>query len=360
MFSKYLHKQTPGEPKMSNNITIDLRSDTITKPSKAMREAMMNAEVGDDVFGEDPTINRLQEISADLFDFQAGLFVPSGTMANEIAINVHTRPGDEVILDSLCHIINFESGAPGLLSGVNLITISAEKGYLTSDQIKKAIRPDQIQFARTSLICLENTNNYAGGSLFPINEIRKIAEVATKYKIKMHMDGARIFNAITAEKIIPSVYSKYFDSLTFCISKGLGAPVGSVLLGSGDFIERSRKIRKIFGGGMRQAGILAAAGIYALENNVSRLSEDHENAKTLAIALQKTKTFDVDPDAVESNIVIFRLTDLSLTPATATEKLAMHGIKVFPFGANQLRAVTHLDVSKDDINEACLTLQKFF
>ncbi|MFC1730340.1 threonine aldolase family protein [candidate division KSB1 bacterium] len=339
---------------------IDLRSDTLTKPSPEMREAMASAEVGDDVFGEDPSINHLQEMSAEMFGMEAGLFVPSGTMTNEISIHVHTRPGDEVILDALSHIINFESGAPGLLSGVNLITLPNKNGHITADNVERAIRPEGIQFAKTALICLENTSNYAGGAVFPLSEIEKISTLARKKGIRLHLDGARIFNAVVASGNHPDQYARYFDSVTFCISKGLGAPVGSVLMGSRAFIDEARKVRKIFGGGMRQAGILAAAGIYALKHNVNRLKDDHNNAQMLTRALGSTHLFEILPEEVATNIVIFRIKDRSVTPAEAARKLAQYGILVFPFGENQLRAVTHLDISEEDIKEACSRLIKHF
>ncbi|MFC1555864.1 low-specificity L-threonine aldolase [candidate division KSB1 bacterium] len=339
---------------------IDLRSDTITRPSLAMREAMMKAEVGDDVFGEDPTINELQKMSADIFGKEAGLFIPSGTMGNEIAINVHTQQGDEVIVDRLSHIVNFETGGPGFISGVNLVPLDGKNGILSAEQVEKAIRPEGLQFARTGLICLENTHNYAGGSVYPFETIKEISEIASFKEIPMHLDGARIFNAVVATGIKPDEYSLYFDSITFCISKGLGSPVGSVLLGSQEFIDQARIVRKILGGGMRQAGILAAAGIYGLENNVERLIVDHKNAKKLAEALNKTKTFDIHPDEVESNIVIFRISDTSISPSEASEKLGEKGILVFPFGERQLRAVTHLDVSDKDIEDVCSRLIRYF
>jgi len=340
--------------------SIDLRSDTVTKPCRNMREAMANAEVGDDVFGEDPTVNRLQELSSQIFNTEAALYVASGTMGNEIAIKTHTQPGDEIIIEAKSHIYNFESGAPGLLSGINMHSIHGENGVITAEQIKKAIRLKEHHYPTTRLICLENTHNYAGGAVFPLDEIERIADVARNNSIKMHLDGARIFNAVVSTGIEPDKYAQYFDSITFCVSKGLGAPVGSVLMGNHEFINSARKYRKMFGGGMRQAGIIAAAGIYALEHNVKQLSEDHKNAKHLAAALQKTKTFDVNLDNVQSNIVIFRLNDTTLTPVEAASKLADYGILVFPFGENQLRAVTHRDVSDEDIDEVSDRLLKYF
>ena len=340
--------------------TVDLRSDTVTKPSRAMREAILNAEVGDDVFGEDPTVNRLQEKAAALFKKEAALFMPSGTMANEVAIKVHTQPGDEVITDELSHIVNFETGAPGLLSGVNLHPISTTNGIITAEQVQKAIRPNALANPRTSLISLENTHNYGGGSIYPLNIIQSVASVAHEYSLKMHLDGARIFNASIASGIPVYEYAQYFDSVTFCLSKGLGAPIGSVLMGSKQFIEQARRCRKIFGGGMRQAGILAAAGIYALDNNIERLAEDHKNARLLAEAFYNSRTFDVNPEEVKTNIVIAKIKPPSLTPQQVSTQVAEFGILVLPFGERSIRAVTHLDVSNNDIVKACERIARYF
>lgn len=332
---------------------IDLRSDTITKPSPEMRTAMMNAEVGDDVFEEDPTVNKLQAQAAELFAKEAALFVPSGTMANEIAINVHTRPGDEVITDDLSHIVHFETGAPGLLSGVNLRPLYSMKGVINANQIEAAVRPSMIAHPRTGLISLENTHNYGGGTVFPISEIKKIAEIAKAKSLPLHLDGARIFNACVATGIDPAEYSKYFDSVTFSLSKGLGAPVGSLLISSFDFIREARRVRKLFGGGMRQIGILAAAGIYALDNNVDRLNIDHKNALILAEAFNAATIFTVEPSEVETNIVIADIAEGAISPDEAASRLESFGILVFPFGSNSIRAVTHMDVTEEDIAIAC-------
>ncbi|MFC1554363.1 threonine aldolase family protein, partial [candidate division KSB1 bacterium] len=323
-------------------------------------KAMMEAEVGDDVFNEDPTINRLQDMAAEIFNKEAAIYVPSGTMANELAIKVHTSPGDEVITDHLSHIVNFETGAPGFLSGVNLVPLTGKNGILNAEQVEKAIRPEAIQFARTGLISLENTHNYGGGSVYPIEKIKNITKIAQRKKVNTHLDGARIFNAVVATGVGPDNYAEHFDSITFCLSKGLGAPVGSVLMGTKTFIDEARRYRKIFGGGMRQAGILAAAGIYCLENNINRLAEDHENAKLLAKAFDETKTFSIDIDTVETNIIIVNIEDKNLTPADASARLNDTGILVFPFGPNNIRAVTHLDVCRSDIIQACERIRKYF
>lgn len=339
---------------------IDLRSDTVTKPSDEMREAMMTAEVGDDVFGEDPTVNQLQKKAADLFFMESALFVPSGTMANEIALKVHTQPGDEVIVDSLCHYVHFESGAPGLLSGVNLFSIQTSNGIITAEQIEKALRTDRIAYPQNSLISLENTHNYGGGVIFPLSEIENIASLAKRRSLRLHLDGARIFNAIAANGIKPKEYAQHFDSVMFSLSKGLGAPVGSLLMGSKDFIDQARRYRKMFGGGMRQIGMLGAAGIYALDNNVERLTEDHKNARILAEAFRSTSLFDINPKTVETNIIIIDITDKKTSPQEAEARLQEIGILVFPFGENSIRAVTHLDISGNDIDECCVRLRKYF
>ncbi|MCP4727779.1 MAG: aminotransferase class I/II-fold pyridoxal phosphate-dependent enzyme [bacterium] len=339
---------------------IDLRSDTITKPSSLMRKAIAEAEVGDDVFEEDPTVNRLQEMAADIFDKEAALYVPSGTMANEIAVNIHTQPGEEVILDRFCHILNYENGAPGFLSGVNLYPIDGNNGIMTSEQVEKAIRHYPLASPVSSLVSLENTHNYGGGTIYPIEEIRKISEIAANNSLKRHLDGARLFNAVIATGIKPEEYSKYFDSVSFCLSKGLGAPIGSLLLGSGEFISEARRIRRVFGGGMRQLGIIAAAGIYALENNIERLAEDHQNARKLSVALNSTETFYVDLKFQQTNIVIAEIEDPENTAENISDELHKIGVLAFPFGENRVRFVLHLDVTAEDITEACSRIKKNF
>ncbi|MCK5032876.1 MAG: low specificity L-threonine aldolase, partial [Calditrichia bacterium] len=266
---------------------IDLRSDTVTKPSQDMREYMLNAEVGDDVFSEDPTVNRLQNKIAELLGKESALFVPSGTQANQICLNVHTQPGQEVIVDYNSHIFNYESGAAGMLSGVQLHPIIGKNGHPTAEQIIPAIRPGDDHFPQTKLICLENTHNRAGGTIFPIEEISKIHTVAKEHNIKLHLDGARLWNAAIETGKRMKEYAAYFDSVSLCFSKGLGAPVGSIVTGSKEFIKRAHYYRKAYGGGMRQVGILAAACIFAVENHFERLSEDHRNARLLAEGLVK-------------------------------------------------------------------------
>lgn len=330
---------------------IDLRSDTVTKPSPRMRQTMSEAEVGDDVFGEDPTANRLQEKVAALLGFEAALFVPSGTMANQVAVKAHTRPGDEVIMERNSHVFNFESGALAALAGVQAHLLEGKRGIITPEQINKAIRPLNHHFAPSRLIWIENTHNRGGGTVFPVSLIAEISEIAQQAGLRMHLDGARLFNACTAAGISPRDYTRYFDSASICLSKGLGAPVGSVLAGSQEFIHSAHRYRKMFGGGMRQAGILAAAGLYALEYNISRLIEDHENAKRLARGLEDLPFLRLDSEVVETNIVYIDFRSTRSTIEDFLKTLKESGILLGGTGPTTMRAVTHLDVSRNDIDE---------
>ena len=269
-------------------MTIDLRSDTVTKPTKAMLDAMFSAEVGDDVFGEDPTINKLEEKCAALFGMQAGLFCSSGTQTNQVAIKLHTQPGDEVICDANAHIYYYEGGGIAFNAGSSTKLLNGERGKFSAQDVINAIRADNVHFPRTSLVAVENTHNRGGGSIYDFNELEKIAAVCKKNNLAFHLDGARIFNAIVETDKSAKDFGRIFDTISVCLSKGLGAPVGSLLLGTKEHIYKARRIRKVFGGGMRQAGYLAAAGIYALDNNISRLKEDHARAKRLADILKST------------------------------------------------------------------------
>lgn len=329
---------------------IDLRSDTVTKPTPGMRRAMAEAEVGDDVYGEDPTVNRLQERAAELLGFEAALFVPSGTMGNQVAIAVHTRPGQEVILEAQSHIYNVEMATMARFSGVQPRVVVGDRGVITAEQVQAAIRPKLYYLAHTGLVCLENTHNAAGGRIFPVSVAREILEVAHAHGIPVHLDGARIFNAAVALGIPASELVRGFDSVMFCLSKGLGAPVGSLLCGSREFIAEARRVRKALGGGMRQAGILAAAGLYALEHHIERLSEDHENARILAEGLSEIPCLSVTPP--ETNIVLVEILR-GPTAAELAERLRKRGVWVAPAGAGtearKLRLVTHLDVTRQDI-----------
>ena len=329
---------------------IDLRSDTLTRPGPEMREAMAQAPVGDDVFGEDPTINRLQEVMADLTGKEAALFVSSGTQANQIAINVHTQPGNEVICEAMAHIYNYEAGAPALLSGVQLRPIKGAYGVLDPEEVEAAIRPADHHFPQTKLIALENTHNRWGGTVYPLKEIKKIRKLARKHKLKMHLDGARLWNASVATGISLEAYSKPFDSVSLCFSKGMGAPVGSVICGSKTFINQAHAYRKVYGGGMRQAGILAAGALYAIEHHFHRLAEDHRRARALAEAVNQLPGFVVNLKTVQTNIVVM---DTSLCRQSAPEivaALAEHGIKMLAFAPTRIRAVTHLHIMDEQID----------
>ncbi|MBI4400929.1 MAG: low-specificity L-threonine aldolase [Nitrospirae bacterium] len=331
---------------------IDLRSDTVTKPSPAMREAMARASVGDDVYGEDPTVNRLQEMAAALLGKAAALFVPSGIMANQLSIRVQTQPGDEVIVESRSHIVRYEHGAAAALAGVQLHWVNSARGILEPEQVEAAIRPKDPYNPTTKLICLENTHNSGGGSIYPLSTIEQIRAVALARGIPMHLDGARLFNAVVATGVSAADYARHFETVSFCLSKGLGAPVGSLIAADEPSIQKLRRFRRMYGGGMRQAGILAAAGIYALEHNISRLKEDHENARRLARALQKIPTVSIDLDQVETNIVVFDVVSARGSASEIVADLKRAGVLINAVGVNTFRAVTHLDVSSQDIEEA--------
>lgn len=342
---------------------IDLRSDTVTKPSKEMREFMMNAEVGDDVYGEDPTVNKLQEMVASLLGKEAALFVPSGTMGNQLCIKSHTNPWDEVICDKDAHIYNYESGSIAGLSHVQVVPVNGKNGIFTAKQVEEVIRPEAYYLPKTKLVCVENTHNRGGGSIFPIDEIKRIKEVVDKYNLKFHLDGARLWNASVATGIPLSEYAKYFDSVSVCLSKGLGAPVGSVIAGSKEFIKIAHRYRKAWGGGMRQAGILAAAGIFAIENNFKRLADDHRRAKYLAGEISKISRIKIDPDSVQTNIILFEVDGLTaLEVCQRVKDSSKSGASLLlSVGKKYLvRAVTHLDINDDDIDEAINILKMHF
>jgi threonine aldolase len=339
---------------------IDLRSDTVTKPTIAMRKAMAEAEVGDDVYGEDPTVNRLQEKAAEIFGKEAALFVPTGSMGNQIAVKLHTKPGDEIIIEERGHIFNYEMGTPAVVSGVMIRSVKAanDNGMLTWAEIESALHVDQPYYAcPTGLICLENTHNFGGGSVMSARDISFICDKSHEKNIPVHLDGARIFNASTALNETVSELTKNVDSVQFCLSKGLGAPAGSMLLGAKDFIKEARVWRKRFGGGMRQIGILAAAGLIALEESTNILHIDHENAKLLAEGVAKIDGMLIDPQKVETNIVIFDVSETGKTSAEICEKLKEHNILAIPFG-KAIRMVTHFDVSREDILFTIKTIEK--
>lgn len=328
---------------------IDLRSDTFTKPSPAMLEAMFKAPVGDDVFGEDPSVNKLEAMTAEIFGMEAAIFCPSGTMTNQVAIKCHTQPGDEVICDKLSHVYIYEGGGIAFNSGCQVKAVEGSFGKITAEQVAESINPDDIHKAKTSLVSLENTANRGGGSCYNFAEFQNIKEVCLKNKLSLHLDGARLYNAIVAKNESPKQYGEIFDSISLCLSKGLGTPVGSVLMGKSDFIKKARRVRKVFGGAMRQAGYLAAAGIYALENNIDRLAEDHNHAKQMAAALAK-KDFTGTIFPVETNIVIFEIIK-DYTAPEFCERLKQENILCLPVSATQVRMVTHLDVTAQMIQK---------
>ena len=325
----------------------DLRSDTFTKPTPAMLDFMFKARVGDDVFGEDPTVNELEALAKEMFGMEASLFCPSGTMTNQIAIKCHTSPGDEVICDKFSHVYIYEGGGIAFNSGCQVKALDGDRGRINATQVVDAINPDDVHKARTSLVSLENTANRGGGSCYEFTEIQHIKEVCLKNNLKFHLDGARLWNALIAKGENAKQYGKIFDSISICLSKGLGAPVGSLLLGKTDFIKKARRVRKVFGGGMRQAGYMAAAGIYALQNNIDRLEQDHNHAKYIAHLLLK-KDFIGKMLPVETNILIFEVKG-SYTAATFCDHMRMHDILCLAISATQVRMVTHLDVTPEMI-----------
>lgn len=332
--------------------TIDLRSDTITRPTEAMRQAMAKAPVGDDVFAEDPTVNLLQQRVAEMLGKQAALYVPSGVMSNQLAIKSHTQPGDEVIVEKDSHIFNYETAAPSILSSVQLHTLVGQRGVLRAEQLAPAVRPSAYYMPRTTLICLENTHNRAGGTIYPIEEIRKIRDFAKALGIRMHLDGARLWNASVASGIPVKEYARYFDSVSVCFSKGLGAPVGSALVGSEEVIQRARKFRKILGGGMRQAGIIAAGALYALEHHIDRLKEDHEKARLFAEKLADNPSLSIDSKSVQTNMVVVDISRTGKSTAEILEILKSKNVLLTDATYTSIRAVTHLDVTTEQVLRA--------
>jgi len=330
---------------------IDLRSDTVTKPSAEMRKAMYEAEVGDDVFNEDPTVNELQHFAAELLGKEAALFVSSGVMGNQICLNVLTNPGDEVICEKNAHIFNYESGSPSALSGIQIYPVEGKLGVFTPKQAEEAIRPVSAYYMpHTKVIEVENTHNRASGAIHPLENIIALKTIAKKHSLYFHLDGARIWNASSATGISVAEYASHFDTISCCLSKGLGAPVGSIIAGSKDFIDKAFRVRKAWGGGMRQVGILAAAGLFALKNNRERLKEDHEKAQLLATAISANPSLKVNLEAVQSNIIIFEPLTMSVEEAQA--KCKEKGLLLSVGTATALRAVTHLDVSFEETEKA--------
>jgi threonine aldolase len=333
---------------------IDWRSDTVTKPTPAMREAIARAEVGDDVLGDDPTVKELEFETASLLGKEAALFTPSGTMANQLAIRSHTEPGDEILVEANAHIYYYEGGAPAALSGVMCRCLEGQRGVFTGADLEAALRPADAHFPRTRLVCVENTHNRGGGKVWPIEQIRDVASAASKHNLRLHLDGARLWNASVATGVAEREYAAPFDTVSVCFSKGLGAPVGSALAGSKSLVERGRRFRKMFGGGMRQAGVIAAGALFALRNHRARLVVDHANARLLASGLASIKGLEAAPAEVETNMVRFRV---RLMPAEQlVERLRAHGVLMLAVGRDTIRAVSNLMVSTKDIEATVRTI----
>ena len=336
---------------MSDRV-LDFRSDTLTKPTPGMREAIANAPVGDDVFDEDPTVNALQERLADMLGKEAALFVPSGSMSNQIGVRVHCDPGDEFICEGGCHIYNYEQAAFAQLSGLSARTVDGENGVLQLEQLTGLIRPENDHLVRTRLVCLENTHNRGGGQLQPYEVVESICGWAHDNGLLTHLDGARLFNAVVASGIDAQSWAQHFDTVSVCFSKGLGAPVGSALAGTKDQLKKARRIRKLFGGGMRQAGVIAAGALYGLEHHVERLADDHARAKRLGAVVNEIPGLKLVGEQVDTNIVIFGVDPKLGTAAEFCEQLKARGVLMLAIGAQQVRAVTHLDVDDADTDQA--------
>lgn len=339
--------------------TIDLRSDTVTKPSPAMRQVMASAEVGDDVFGDDPTVKELESYVAKLFGKEAGLYVPSGTMSNQIQLKAASQRGWEMLCDRECHVVNYEVAGPVVHAGLLINLLTTERGMLTAEMVRENVRPKNVHVPETKIVELENTHNRHGGTILPQDEILKVRKVCDDEGLWLHLDGARIWNAHVATGMSLAELVRPFDSVSVCFSKGLGAPIGSMALASKPFIEKCRRERKLFGGAMRQVGIIAAAALYAVKNNIPRLTEDHANAKLLGNGLNETKVFSVDMSRVQTNIVVAKIKD-GTPPDTMVGKLKEVGVWAVPFGRDKLRFVAHLDVSTEDCREAVTRIKAKF
>jgi threonine aldolase len=337
---------------------VDLRSDTVTRPTEEMRKAMYEAEVGDDVLGDDPTVQKLEETASERLGKDAAMYVPSGTMGNSIAIKTWTNPGDEVILDELAHIYNFESAHTAMVSGVQIRTLPNVDGHIRPSDVRAAIRPKNLHLPNTNLICLENTNNNASGKVMPLEVMQEIRAIADEHGLRIHLDGARIFNASIASGTPVDEIAALADSVMFCLSKGLCAPVGSMLVGPADFIERARKVRKILGGGMRQVGVLAAPGIIALTKMTERLADDHARAKKLAQAISGLPGIVLNAERIETNIIIFSLEHPKLGILELLDELHQHDVWALPRGGDDIRLVTHHDVDDVGIDHAIESFEK--
>ncbi len=341
---------------MSDEV-LDYRSDTMTRPTPAMREAIAAAEVGDDVFREDPTVNRLQERVAEMLGKEAALFVPSGTMSNQVGVLTHCQPGDEFVCEVGCHIYNYEQGAYAQIGGIAVRTLEGEYGVLRPEQLYNTIRPLDSHQVRTRLVCLENTHNRGAGRIQPYEHVEEICQWAHEHGLATHLDGARLFNAVVATGVSAADWAQHFDTVSVCFSKGLGAPVGSALAGTREFIQRAHRRRKCLGGGMRQAGILAAGALYALEHHVERLAEDHRHAAQLADAIRGIPGLELRPSEVDTNIVIFHVDENLGTAAEFAARLKKRGVLMLAIGPSIIRAVTHLDVPPDGASRAAEVLR---
>ncbi len=335
--------------KRGTPVLIDLRSDTVTRPTPDMRRAIAEAEVGDDVFGDDPTVKHLEARTADLLGHEAALFVPSGTMGNQLAVRCHTRPGDEVLLEAGAHIWNYEGGAAAALSGVQLRPVPGHDGILRASDLAPLVCPDDPHYPRTRLVCLENTHNRAGGRILPLAALAEVRRFTAERGLMLHLDGARLWNAVAATGTPLSAYGQLADSVMVCYSKGLGAPIGSILAGGGEFVSRARRERKKLGGGMRQVGILAAACLYALDHHRDRLAADHANARLLAQELAAIPGIGISPETVETNIVVFDISRTGTSVDAMIAALRERGVLMVPFGGTSIRAVTHLEVRAEDV-----------
>ncbi|MET0299091.1 MAG: GntG family PLP-dependent aldolase [Flavitalea sp.] len=335
---------------------IDLRSDTVTRPTPAMLDFMFRSPVGDDVFGEDPTVNELESFAAEMFGMEAALYCPTGTMSNQIAIKAHTQPGDEVICDFTAHVYQYEGGGIASNAGAQVRLMNGDRGRFTADAVASSINPDDVHKAHTSLVCLENTSNRGGGSCYEISGISKIREVCERNSLQLHLDGARLFNALVATSQTPKQYGELFHTISICLNKGLGCPIGSVLLGNRQFIKKARRVRKVFGGGMRQAGFMAASGLYALQNHVERLAEDHSHATMVAEQLSES-SFVKSILPVSTNIIIFEVID-TVNAADVIAKLAESGIRCLTTSPTSIRMVFHLDISPAQVKQIIKTISE--
>lgn len=340
--------------------TSDFRSDTVTRPTTAMRTAMASAEVGDDVLDGDPTVRRLEESAARWLGKEGALFVPSGTMANQIALGAWTRPGDAIVAERGAHVLNYEGGAAGYLHGLQSFTLVGDRGALDPNDVRATFRAPNIHCPKVALVCVEQTHMSSGGSVVPLENLREVAAAARAAGVPVHMDGARLGNAVVASGIAADAFARCADSVAICLSKGLGAPVGSLIAGDSAFLDRARVVRKRLGGWMRQAGIIAAGGIFALERNVQRLADDHRLARELASTVGKIKGLACDPARVQTNLVLVDVTDARYDAAQVAAQLATHGIRVMPLGPRILRFVTHMDVGPDDVARLERALRAIF